>query len=242
MLKGNRLGRKTGVGFYRYEGGQKIEALAPQPVPKVSNLPPIWVGCEDVALHAQFTSLLESLGGLVELTVSPSEEALCLLLPFGDDAVSASLHFGVDPERTLCLDAFLGLERHRTLMMTPVTRQGMCDAAHALLASDGVRVTVIRDSVGFVSQRVLAAVVNLACDIAQREIATPTDIDNAVRLGLNYPHGPLAWGDALGPRRLLGILERVYALTGDPRYRPSPWLRRRATLDISLLHEAPSNR
>jgi 3-hydroxybutyryl-CoA dehydrogenase len=242
MLKGNRLGRKTGVGFYRYEGGQKIEALDPQPVPKVSDLPPIWVGCEDVALRTQFTSLLESLGGRVELTVSPSEEALCLLLPFGDDAVSASVHFGVDPERTLCLDAFLGLERHHTLMMTPVTRQEMCDAAHALLASDGVRVTVIRDSMGFVSQRVLAAVVNLACDIAQREIATPTDIDNAVRLGLNYPHGPLAWGDMLGPRRLLGILERIYALTGDPRYRPSPWLRRRATLDISLRHEAPSNR
>lgn len=242
MLKGNRLGRKTGIGFYRYESGQKIEALAPLPVPKVSNLPQIWVGCEDVALHAQVTSLLESLGGRVELTASPSEEALCLLLPFGDDAVSASAHFGVDPERTLCLDAFLGLDRHRTLMRTPVTRQEVCDAAHTLLASDGVRVTVIRDSVGFVSQRVLAAVVNLACDIAQREIATPTDIDNAVRLGLNYPHGPLAWGDALGPRRLFDILERIHALTGDPRYRPSPWLRRRATLGVSLLHEAPNDR
>jgi len=103
-------------------------------------------------------------------------------------------------------------------------------------------VTVIRDSVGFVSQRMLASVVNLACDIAQREIATPTDIDNAVRLGLNYPHGPLAWGDALGPKRLLAILERINALTGDPRYRPSPWLRRRAALGVSLLHEAPSVR
>ena len=35
MLKGNRLGRKTGVGFYRYEGGRKADAFAPQPVPKV---------------------------------------------------------------------------------------------------------------------------------------------------------------------------------------------------------------
>ncbi|CAO1668088.1 3-hydroxyacyl-CoA dehydrogenase [Salinicola sp. NYA28a] len=242
MLKGNRLGRKTGVGFYRYEGGRKADAFAPQPVPKVSHVPPIWVGCEDAAERDQVMALLESLGGRVESSGSPSEEALCLLLPFGEDAVSASAHFGVAPERTLCLDALQSLDRHRTLMMTPVTRQDMREAAHALLASDGVGVTVIRDSVGFVSQRVLASVVNLACDIAQRGIATPTDIDNAVRLGLNYPHGPLAWGDALGPKRLLAILERINALTGDPRYRPSPWLRRRATLGVSLLHEASSIR
>lgn len=240
MLRGNRLGRKTGVGFYRYEGGKKAVLSAPQPVPEVGDTPPIWVGCEDTALREEVVSLLTSLGGQVESSDSPSEKALCLLLPFGDDAVIASAHFGVDPERTVCLDPLLSMKRHRTLMMTPVTRQSMRDAAHALLASDGVGVTVIRDSVGFVSQRVLASVVNLACDIAQRGIATPTDIDNAVRLGLNYPHGPLAWGDALGPKRLLTILERMNTLTGDPRYRPSPWLRRRAILGISLLHEAPT--
>ncbi|MBZ9557316.1 3-hydroxyacyl-CoA dehydrogenase [Halomonas coralii] len=239
MLNGNRLGRKTGVGFYRYEGGQKAEASVSLPVPEVRDVPPIWVGCEDTSLREEVVKLLEALGGRVESLDSPSEKALCLLLPFGDDAVSASKHFGVDPERTLCLDALLGFERHRTLMMTPVTCEEMRDAAHALLASDGIGVTVIRDSVGFVSQRVLAAVVNLACEIAQHEIATPTDIDNAVRLGLNYPHGPLAWGDELGPKRLLAILERMKERTGDPRYRPSPWLRRRATLGVSLLHQEP---
>lgn len=239
MLRGNRLGRKTGIGFYRYEAGKKAEATTPQPVPTVSDLPPFWVGCEDIELRAEVMSLLASLGGRVEQTDSPSENALCLLLPFGDDAVSASVYFDVDPERTLCLDMLLRNKRHRTLMVTPVTRQEMRDAAHALLASDGAGVTVIRDSVGFVSQRVLASIVNLACDIAQHEIANPTDIDNAVRLGLNYPNGPLAWGDELGPKRLLAILERINALTGDPRYRPSPWLRRRAALGVSLLHEAP---
>ncbi|MCP1319089.1 3-hydroxyacyl-CoA dehydrogenase [Halomonas sp. 707B3] len=242
MLKGNRLGRKTGVGFYRYEKGQKVEASTPQPVPDIADLPPIWVGCDDTDLHTHVASLLASLGGRVEQTASPSEEALCILLPFGDDAVSASAYFGTDPERTVCLDALMGLERHRTLMVTPVTRHEMRDVAHALFASDGTYVTVIRDSVGFVSQRVLAAVVNLACDIAQREIATPADIDNAVRLGLNYPQGPLAWGDALEPKRLLGILTRIHALTGDPRYRPSPWLRRRAMLGISLLHPSSGAR
>ncbi len=67
----------------------------------------------------------------------------------------------------------------------------------------------------------------------------PQDIDSAVRLGLNYPRGPLQWGDELGPQKLLSILERMGELTGDPRYRPSPWLRRRAILGVSLLQPEP---
>ena len=82
-------------------------------------------------------------------------------------------------------------------------------------------------------------IVNLACDIAQQGIASVEDIDQAVHLGLGYPHGPLEWGDRLGPRRLLSILQRLQALTGDPRYRPSPWLRRRAQLGMSCAPAKP---
>jgi 3-hydroxybutyryl-CoA dehydrogenase len=79
-------------------------------------------------------------------------------------------------------------------------------------------------------------VVNIGCDIAQQRICSPQDLDLAVTLGLGYPRGPLAWGDALGPSRVLEILDGLHATTGDPRYRASPWLRRRAALGLSLLH------
>jgi 3-hydroxybutyryl-CoA dehydrogenase len=55
-----------------------------------------------------------------------------------------------------------------------------------------------------------------------------------VRLGLGYPVGPLALGDRIGAGRILAILEALQRTTGDPRYRPSLWLRRRARLGISL--------
>jgi 3-hydroxybutyryl-CoA dehydrogenase len=108
------------------------------------------------------------------------------------------------------------------------------ESAHALLA-DGVPVSVIRDSPGFVAQRVVAHIVNVGCDIAQMRIASPEDLDRAVVLGLGYPRGPLAMGDAVGPAKLLSILISLYDFYQEPRYRPSPWLRRRALLGVSLL-------
>ncbi len=108
-------------------------------------------------------------------------------------------------------------------------------AAHGLFAADGVAVSVVRDSPGFVAQRVAATIVNIGCDIAQQRIAAPDDIDRAVTLGLGYPKGPLALGDTLGPANILAVLRSMLEITGDPRYRPSLWLARRASLGVALL-------
>lgn len=81
----------------------------------------------------------------------------------------------------------------------------------------------------------LAMIVSIACDIAQQRIATPEDIDRAVMLGLGYPKGPLAWGDSIGAGTILAILDELHGFYRDPRYRPSPWLIRRARLGVSLL-------
>ncbi|HDL16991.1 MAG TPA: 3-hydroxyacyl-CoA dehydrogenase, partial [Rhizobiales bacterium] len=129
----------------------------------------------------------------------------------------------------------LGLDARRTVMKTPVTEPAFTASAHGLFAGDGTPVTVIRDSAGFVAQRILAMIVHIGCSISQSGAATPEDIDKAVTLGLGYPHGPLAFGDFLGAGRVLEILISIFETTGDPRYRPTPWLRRRALLGKSLL-------
>ncbi|WP_166363508.1 3-hydroxyacyl-CoA dehydrogenase [Pseudomonas akapageensis] len=240
MLEAGYLGRKVGRGFYRYANGQMIDPPPAQPVPTVEALPPVWLGTENAEDRATLIALLEELGARVEQGSQPSSEALCLLAPYGVDATTAAGHFATDPARTVCIDPLLDLRRYRTLMPTPATRFDMCQAAHALMARDGVGVSVINDSVGFVAQRVLAMIVNLAGDIVQQRIASVDDLDDGVRLGLGYPQGPLAWGDSLGAKRILTILERMTELTGDPRYRPGPWLRRRAALGLSLRHLEPT--
>jgi 3-hydroxybutyryl-CoA dehydrogenase len=144
---------------------------------------------------------------------------------------------GLDARRTVAVEALFPLNKRRTLMCSPATAKEYRDAAHAMLAASGVPVSVIRDSPGFVASRVVAHIVSIGCDIAQQRVALPQDIDLAVKLGLNYPNGPLAMGDALGGRRVLAILEELYGFYGDPRYRPSAWLRRRAMLGLSLLQD-----
>lgn len=235
-LAAGHLGRKSGRGFHVYPRPQPV----PPPLPARVALPPVWLAADDPQLEAECRTWLAGLGVVLESGPAPSAEALCLLAPLGDDATQAALRFGVDPARTVAFDSLAERAAHRCLMPTPVTEARYRDAACALLGADGARVTLIGDSAGFVVQRTLAGIVNLACDIAQQRIAAPADIDLAVRLGLGYPHGPLAWGDRLGPARVLRVLERLHALSGDPRYRPSPWLRRRAQLGLSLLHQEPS--
>lgn len=240
MLEAGYVGRKVGRGFYRYANGQMVDAPQPQSVPVVEAMPPVWLGAENDADLVSLSAMLERLGAQVEQGSTPSDAALCLLAPYGVDATSAAQRFGVDPTRTVCIDPLLDCTRYRTLMVTPATRTDMRHAAHALLARDGVGVSVINDSVGFVAQRVLALIVNLAGDIVQQRIASVEDLDEGVRRGLGYPQGPLAWGDSVGAQRLLTILERMTELTGDPRYRPGPWLRRRAALGLSLCHPEPT--
>ncbi|MCU0897531.1 MAG: 3-hydroxyacyl-CoA dehydrogenase [Burkholderiales bacterium] len=226
------LGRKSdGRGFYRYADGQQ-EAMPVPPVPK-SETPPVWVSRFDAGELA--AALAEKLGATLDLGASPANGSLVLVAPLGLDATSAAARESLDPTRTVAIDFFVPPHKRRTLMTTPITLPEYRDAAHALFASDGVPVSVIRDSTGFVVQRVLAHIVNIGCDIVQQRICSPADLDRAVTLGLGYPQGPLAWGDTLGPQRVLAVLDAMLAETGDPRYRPSPWLRRRASLGVSLL-------
>jgi 3-hydroxybutyryl-CoA dehydrogenase len=164
-----------------------------------------------------------------------SNAEVCFVAPLGKDCAAAALEQGLDAARTVAVDPLFGFAKRRTLMVNPLTKKETRESAHALLAAGGVPVSVINDSPGFVAQRVVAHIVNVGCDIVQMRIASPEDLDRAVMLGLGYPKGPLAMGDALGPKRILEILNQMHALYQEPRYRPSPWLRRRAELGASLL-------
>jgi len=183
------------------------------------------------------SELVRRLGGQIDDGAKPAADALCIVTPLGTDATTLCQAEGLDASRCIAIDCLFGLERHRTVMSTPLTTAAMRAAAHGLFAADGVPVSLIRDSAGLIAQRIVACIVNIGCEIAQQRIAKPSDIDRAVQLGLGYPQGPLSFGDNLGAGKILAILTAMQDFYGDPRYRPSPWLKRRALLGVSLLTE-----
>jgi 3-hydroxybutyryl-CoA dehydrogenase len=221
------LGRKAGEGFYRYAEGRRVDV--PADVRGTGPMP---------SLHLVEMAQTPGVLAWVEATgarIVPIETAdLVIVAPLGGDVTEAVVAAGLDASRTIGIDGLFSTAGFATLAATPATSAEARAAVRGLLAvAPGA---LIEDSCGFIAQRMIAAIVNLAADMAQKRIAAPADIDIAVTIALGYPHGPFAWADAIGLETILKVSERLFAVTGDPRYRPSPWLRRRARLGLPLGH------
>jgi len=220
-----RFGRKTGMGHYEYRNGEKLSASADHvsdaaPATRLSLAEP------DDALAA----LLHAAGAEAMAHDDGASPIVCA--PLGEDATTFALRTGADARRLIAVDLSGDIARRLTVMTAPGADLDLRDAVAARIALTGAKVTAIADSPGFIAQRIRAMVANLGCEIAQIGVAAPADIDLAMTLGLNYPAGPLALADAMGLRAVLAILQRLQEITGEDRYRPSLWLRRRAMLGL----------
>ncbi|MBI5567955.1 MAG: 3-hydroxybutyryl-CoA dehydrogenase [Chloroflexi bacterium] len=89
----------------------------------------------------------------------------------------------------------------------------------------GLETAIVQDSVGLVLPRIICSLVNEAAYALMEGVAQPRDIDTAMKLGTNYPHGPLEWGDAIGLDIVLAVLRGLFDEYGDDHYRPAPLLK-----------------
>lgn len=228
------LGRKTGQGYYRYENGQQIRTPEPQWSPVVVERP-FWLDSQDAELRGRLAALLREAGTQLETGEAPSERAICLITPLGEDASTIIARLDLPATRSIAFDLFADFDRRRVLMRQPALDPALEAQARQALSHDGVPVEVINDSPGFVSQRVVASIVNLGCEIAQKGIADPQTLDRAITLALGYPKGPMGFAEHYGAGRILAILQAMQGCYGgEARYRPSPWLRRRVQLSLPL--------
>jgi len=84
----------------------------------------------------------------------------------------------------------------------------------------------VRESPGFVVNRLLVPMMNEAFNLLMEGVATAEDIDKAMKLGTNMPMGPFELADYTGLDIGLDVMEVLYRETGDPKFRPSPLLRK----------------
>jgi 3-hydroxybutyryl-CoA dehydrogenase len=90
----------------------------------------------------------------------------------------------------------------------------------------GYETAVVADGPGLVRARTVCCLINEAASALLEGVATPADIDQAMKLGTNYPYGPLEWADYLGLDTVLGVMNGLFSEWGEDRYRPSPLLKR----------------
>lgn len=223
------LGRKSNQGFYNYENKGPQEQAASR-VAGAAKARLWWPTDGPGALPKELDSLLRPIGRQPD----PGRADVILLAPIGKDLSSLVADMAMDAARTVAIDPLFSGSSGATVMVSPATAASTIEYVRAVFAELAIPAFIVADSPGYVAPRVVACIVNLACEMAQQGIASPADIDAAVRLGLGYPAGPLEWGDRLGPRRILQVLEGLHETFGDQRYRPSPWLVRRARLSLPL--------
>jgi 3-hydroxybutyryl-CoA dehydrogenase len=125
------------------------------------------------------------------------------------------------------LSAGASAQAGKQLELAPskITDDKILQNAESFLNSAGISFAKVPDRVGLVFPRILSMIINEAAQVYAEQIASREDIDTAMKLGTNYPLGPLEWADKLGIDLVYEILFALQNSFGEDRYRPHPVLK-----------------
>jgi len=238
------LGRKSGRGFYDHAP----QAVKPVPSTEPAQPPPANITLRgDAGLASPLVDRIAAAGIAVErdradsrfpagaLHIAGRAGGAWLALTDGRTATARVAASGV---RDLAL--FDLANDYATATRVALGRADTCgddawNAAVGVFCAAGIAVSRIDDVAGLVVMRIVSALANEAADAVVQRVAAAEAIDLAMKNGVNYPRGPLAWGDAIGATTVRDVLAHLIEQYGEDRYRISPLVTRRAATGGTLV-------
>jgi 3-hydroxybutyryl-CoA dehydrogenase len=154
---------------------------------------------------------------------SPSSVILTSCLGFSTTQIAS---WTTRPERVVGFATFYPVAEKKVVELSSGlrTEQPALEAAENFFRALGKEPVPVKDAPGLIFPRILSLIINEAARSLDEGVAQAEEIDTAMRLGVNYPSGPLGWADRIGIDEVLAVLEGLQRETGDDRYRPAPLL------------------
>ena len=196
----------------------------------------------DAVRLSDLAELAPTVPVVIDTSSSPVEKKKSLLqkldlaLPAPAVIISSCLRFSTTlmgswtakPERIVGFATFYPLKEKRGVELAAGMRtaESATQSAEELFKSIGKETFRVKDAPGLTFPRILSLIINEAARSLEEGVATAKEIDVAMRLGVNYPQGPLRWADQIGLDDVLAVLEGLEDESGDDRYRPAPLLKK----------------
>ncbi|MFB7515580.1 3-hydroxyacyl-CoA dehydrogenase [Streptomyces sp. NPDC056144] len=224
LVESGRLGRKSGQGWFSYADG--AERPEPHTAPP-AEAPAKIVVRGDLGPAEPLVALFEEAG----IKVRRKSGEGFIELPGGGrmGLADGESSFEYAPEEIVYFDLALDYARASRMVLSTGRHTPPETLAEAvgLFQALGKKVSVIGDVPGMIVARTVAMLADLAADAVDRGVATAEDVDTAMRLGVNYPAGPLEWAEKLGPKRVCDLLSALHERYPTGRYGPSQATARR---------------
>jgi 3-hydroxybutyryl-CoA dehydrogenase len=225
MVAANLLGKKTGQGFYHYDGQDKLEV----------NYQSTQQAAKSISFNSEsnvFNAFKKQLTDTDSIIVTEHQGGAAMQINDCSIVLSngqtCKQRLKTSKQNHLAqLDLMLDYEDCPIIHLSfdescpPLTQNHVVGVLQLM----GKKVIIGKDKPALIAMRTICLLINEAADAIENGVCNENDVETAMQKGVNYPIGLITWAHKIGINHVVETLDNLHHWFGDDRYRVSPWLR-----------------